>query len=564
MKLPNLRVKSRVNNLLNSKRNKALLLVLVFGVAGTITVIASRAATEPVARVEAESMTLSTGASLITDTYASGGQAIRFTQSGSTVTTTLNLDRATDSITIVAKANKCKGAWPTLTVSIDNSTVLTSQVKYTSWHSYNVTKNLSSGTHNLSVKYNSGRSGCNDYLYVDTTIFSTTVGDPTPPPPPSDTTAPTVSLTAPVNGATVSGSVSVTANASDNVGVSKVEFYVDGALKATDTTSSYTYSWDTTQVSNGSHSLQAKAYDAAGNIATSPTATVTVQNQTTPPPTATTSCMNQQGPLVTLTGSKTVTDYRSNPLAASTKVDARTATWYGSTAYPIFVEGGSSICWSGGKVEGTFPTSDSWDAMRSRKSFEVFSENFILENLRAHNYGDGITIKEGGTNWTMRGVYFTQMRDDCVENDQLYVGTVDDSLFDGCYGGFSSRPGSSDSTSDGRNNLFTIKNTLVRLQPMESVYTGSSPGHGGFFKWDNNSDRDNQLSLHNNIFRADQLSNHGNLGVPTDKLVSCSNNIVVWLGTGSYPVSLPSCFTVTTDKSVWDNAVARWKTAHGY
>ncbi|MGI0049892.1 MAG: Ig-like domain-containing protein, partial [Nitrososphaera sp.] len=53
--------------------------------------------------------------------------------------------------------------------------------------------------------------------------------------PDADTTAPTVSITAPANGATISGTVSVTASASDNVGVAKVVFYVDGVLKSTDT-----------------------------------------------------------------------------------------------------------------------------------------------------------------------------------------------------------------------------------------------------------------------------------------------------------------------------------------
>lgn len=95
-----------------------------------------------------------------------------------------------------------------------------------------------------------------------------------------DTTAPTASITAPANGATVSGTVSVTANASDNVGVTKVEFYADGALRTTDTTSPYSWSWDTTTFANSSHTLVAKAYDAAGNAGTSSNVTVTVSNTT--------------------------------------------------------------------------------------------------------------------------------------------------------------------------------------------------------------------------------------------------------------------------------------------
>ncbi len=98
-----------------------------------------------------------------------------------------------------------------------------------------------------------------------------------------DTTAPTASVTAPANGATVSGTVSVTATASDNVAVTKVEFYVDGGLASTDTTSPYSYSLDTTALTNATHTLVAKAYDAAGNIGTSSTVTVTVNNDITAP-----------------------------------------------------------------------------------------------------------------------------------------------------------------------------------------------------------------------------------------------------------------------------------------
>ena len=95
-----------------------------------------------------------------------------------------------------------------------------------------------------------------------------------------DTTPPTTSITSPANGATVSGTVTVQASASDNVGVTRVELYVDGAHAGTATTSPYTFSWNTTTVANGSHTLQTRAYDAAGNVGSSATITVTVSNTT--------------------------------------------------------------------------------------------------------------------------------------------------------------------------------------------------------------------------------------------------------------------------------------------
>jgi hypothetical protein len=93
-----------------------------------------------------------------------------------------------------------------------------------------------------------------------------------------DTTLPTVSISSPTAGSTVSGTVTITAAASDNVGVTKVEIYVDGTLRTTDTTSPYTWSWDTTTFANSSHTIMAKAYDAANNIGQSSNVSVTVNN----------------------------------------------------------------------------------------------------------------------------------------------------------------------------------------------------------------------------------------------------------------------------------------------
>ena len=98
----------------------------------------------------------------------------------------------------------------------------------------------------------------------------------------SDTTAPTTSITSPTDGSTVSGTITVAADASDDTGVSSVEFYLDGALVGSDTSSPYELSWDTTTSADGSHSLQSKAYDAAGNVGTSATVSVTVDNSTDP------------------------------------------------------------------------------------------------------------------------------------------------------------------------------------------------------------------------------------------------------------------------------------------
>jgi subtilase family protein/Big-like domain-containing protein/peptidase inhibitor I9 len=103
---------------------------------------------------------------------------------------------------------------------------------------------------------------------------------------PPDTTPPAATLTAPTGGATVSGTVSLAATATDNVGVAKVEFLVDGAVVATDTASPYTAAWNSATVANGTHTLAARATDTSNNVSPLSTVTVTVSNTAPPPPTA--------------------------------------------------------------------------------------------------------------------------------------------------------------------------------------------------------------------------------------------------------------------------------------
>ena len=104
------------------------------------------------------------------------------------------------------------------------------------------------------------------------------------PPPPPDTTPPTVRITSPASGATVSGTITVTADASDNVGVAGVQFQYNGInFDREDTSPPYTATAYTNNVSDGTYTLTAVARDAAGNRTTSDPVTITVSNNAPPP-----------------------------------------------------------------------------------------------------------------------------------------------------------------------------------------------------------------------------------------------------------------------------------------
>ncbi|MFH1026092.1 MAG: Ig-like domain-containing protein, partial [Nitrospirota bacterium] len=138
-----------------------------------------------------------------------------------------------------------------------------------------------------------GLSASTNYSYTVSSIDnannesaqSASASDTTPQCP--DTTPPSVSITTPPSGTTytTAQTVTINASASDNIGVAKVEFYDGSILKATDTSAPYNYAWSFTGADNGNHNWTAKAYDAAGNVTSSSTVSLTVNivTDTTPP-----------------------------------------------------------------------------------------------------------------------------------------------------------------------------------------------------------------------------------------------------------------------------------------
>ncbi len=123
---------------------------------------------------------------------------------------------------------------------------------------------LTNGSHSLTAKAYDADNNVGTSTAVNFTVSN----------PVSDTTAPTVSAAS----SGTSGTINFTATASDNVGVVRVDFLVDGVVKGSATTSPYSFGFDSTTVTNGTHSLTAKAYDAANNVGTSTAVNFTVSN----------------------------------------------------------------------------------------------------------------------------------------------------------------------------------------------------------------------------------------------------------------------------------------------
>ena len=108
----------------------------------------------------------------------------------------------------------------------------------------------------------------------------------------TDAIPPKISIINPVEGTYIHGIVTVNVDASDNVGIDKVEFYIDGNLLYTDQSPPYEYTWDTSKVPDGIYSIKVVSYDLAGNTAEE-IITVTVDNT---PPSIDTPVLNPEEP----------------------------------------------------------------------------------------------------------------------------------------------------------------------------------------------------------------------------------------------------------------------------
>jgi hypothetical protein len=179
-------------------------------------------------------------------------------------------------------------------------------------------------------------------------------GGTTPPPPTGggDTTAPTVSITAPTGGATVSGTVTLSANAADNVGVAGVQFQVDGANAGGEVTSApYTLAWNSGAVASGAHTVTAIARDAAGNRTTSGAVSVTVASAPAPPTN------------VRIVVEAESANHLRNPMVAASQGETRyitnTSANAGYARYNVNIpKNGTYVIW--GRVQASSDSADSF------------------------------------------------------------------------------------------------------------------------------------------------------------------------------------------------------------
>jgi hypothetical protein len=282
--------------------------------------------------------------------------------------------------------------------------------------------------------------------------------------------------------------------------------------------------------------------------------------------------------------------------------DARTAEFLiEDTKYGMIdLIGGSSdtgVCWAGGYVYTELPWDASWydhyadssypskygtwdDSMKNHVGIDARLYSGTVTGLHVYNMHDGYRFNSAEVSFVLQHSWAEYIRDDCIENVGRESGLIYDNYFDGCYSGISVRTNSS-SVYSGR--VVQMKKNLIYMEPQPWPYKydeksfyfthqGITYGSGNLFKMDPDAEQNPQFVLEDNVFLFTQESASSSTDLPDEQFLNaCSNNTIIWLGSGAFPGSLPStskfpnCYTILTGaagQAFWKAKVQDWFARH--
>jgi hypothetical protein len=177
-----------------------------------------------------------------------------FAATSTALTSSLNPAPFGGTVTFTAKVT---GSSPTGTVQFTSDSGALCTVSLSGGAAPCSTSGLVVGTHSIVAAY----GGDANNAPSTSSVLSESITSAT------STTPPVVTITSPANGATVKGTVTISAKATDNVGVASMMLYLDGAVIATTNMASISYKWNTRKAASGMHTISATAKDTAGNQA---------------------------------------------------------------------------------------------------------------------------------------------------------------------------------------------------------------------------------------------------------------------------------------------------------
>ncbi len=233
--------------------------------------------------------------------------------------------------------------------------------------------------------------------------------------------------------------------------------------------------------------------------------------------------------------------------------------------YPLQLRDSPRTTLRGGQFEGEVSLEADWQHAYCNSAAIVLrdSPEVVLEGQRMRRVWDGVRIGEGSTGFVLRGVWLSEVRDDCIEDDFLIGGRIVDSLFDGCFSGLSLRPpnGASREAAGGP---VLLRGVLMRMETYlyKGAFKQGVPLKAGA--------EAPALAIHDSIIAMDgpDSVSKARLSVGWSRVSACSGNLLLWMSDEPWPKAFarpPGCFRQIEGaeaRAIWEAARRNWIDCH--
>lgn len=233
--------------------------------------------------------------------------------------------------------------------------------------------------------------------------------------------------------------------------------------------------------------------------------------------------------------------------------------------YPLQIRESPDVTLRGGLFAGEVPLAADWqDTYCNSAAIGLRdSPDAILEGFRMRRVWDALRISKDSGRFLMRGAWISESRDDCIENDYLNAGVVEDMLLDGCFAGLSMRPPKGEDR-DPDSGAVVLRGVLMRMQTY--LYKGEMR-EGPPFKVNETGPK---IEVHDSIVAMADAQNVSKqrLSIGWARIGQCSGNLLLWTADAPWPedfASPPACFRLVEGaeaRAIWQEARQNWIDCH--
>jgi hypothetical protein len=233
--------------------------------------------------------------------------------------------------------------------------------------------------------------------------------------------------------------------------------------------------------------------------------------------------------------------------------------------YPLQIRESPGVTLHGGLFAGEVPLMSDWQSTYCNSAAAALrsSPGAKMEYLRMRRVWDAVRMSEDSDGFVLRESWISEVRDDCIENDHLNSGVIEDMLLDGCFSGLSMRPPKGEDRSP-TGGAVVLNGVLARMESY--IYKGQLR-HGPPFKVDEVGPL---IEIHNSVIAMDDphMVAKLRLSIGWTRIGSCSGNLLLWTADTPWPDNFakpPACFRLVEGaeaRALWHEARRNWIDCH--